>query len=333
MYNTKPKKRGRIILFIILGWILLSLGIRFLPGLIKQLTHNEVVSEGSSSGTPLPPSAKPSATPVPTPKPYDEADLATTIPLPYTGTVPPDTVFEPIAPKNDYILADAIEWAVNEFGYIEEYMSAVGADLDKDMFSGGFYDGNELYKLGAYEEAIVMYEGILSEYPAHLGARNNYVLALVQQERFEESLRNSILLGMVHPSYEGNWVNILIPLYALGYDNPAYADVLANTEFPDAEELETAVAAGEPLSEIQRAYAYNRVYADMEGEIYHYDLSDLNSLGDILQAAVESDTEIRAKYNEFMDTLLMLRSGDREDTDYLELVLYLEGLMKLRLSK
>jgi len=225
--------------------------------------------------------------------------------------VVPDSVFTPMSPDRRSALSDAIKWAKTEFDAISEEMSELTAGVDFSEYRSDFRSANALYKAEKYTQAKTAYEDILDECPLHLGARNNYVLALSHCGDYPGALKNSILLGLIHPDYEGNWVNILIPLYALGYGVADYASDLEDAGLSGNERLESGLDDKRFSDYIAEAYAYNRVYMEMEQE-----------LGG--EKAVEAEL---AKYRSI---LLTLRSKSPRDTDYSELLTYLEGLQKIR---
>ena len=227
-----------------------------------------------------------------------------------TSCSKPSSTFTPLTPKNPSALSDAILWAKSEYNSIDENMTIAIEYVDFGIYKELFQIANSLYKSGEYENAKTVYENILAECPVHLGARNNYVLALVHCGEYEDALKNSILLGFIHPSYDGNWVNILIPLYALGYDNASYARDLRGAGFPDADSLNSNKDYESNHDYISEAYAYNRVYADMEAQI--------------------GEKELNVKLAEYKSILQSLRDKSPNDTDYSELMTYFEGLQKIR---
>jgi len=191
-------------------------------------------------------------------------------------------------------------------------------EVDMNLYRGEFAYANILFKSGKYEEAGYMYLAILSDCPVHIGARNNYVLSLAYQGDYRESLRHSILLGITHPEYEGNYVNILIPLYALGHGESDYYASVRDAGFghglDDFYETERYTdnyfLFGRFDNYITEAYAYNRAYADME-------------------LAYGADG-YEIKMAELTDVLTILKNISPDDTDYAELYDYFEGLIKIR---
>ena len=225
--------------------------------------------------------------------------------------VKPDSLFKPMTPKNNSALSDAITWAKSEYDTISEEMSELTTGVDFSEYKGDFKSANSLYKAGKYTQAKTAYEKILDDCPLHLGARSNYVLALAHCGDYAGALKNSVLLGLIHPGYEGNWVNILIPLYALGYGSADYSTELKAADFPSNVNLESDMDDKSFSDYIAEAYAYNRIYMEMEQE-----------LGG--EKAVEAELE------KYKNILLALRSKSPRDTDYSELLTYLEGLQKIR---
>ena len=225
--------------------------------------------------------------------------------------VAPDSIFTPITPEKKSALSNAVKWAKREYDMISGEMEEVGTDTDLSEYKSDFKSANALYKAEKYTQAKVAYEKILEKCSLHLGARNNYVLALAHCGDYAGALKNSILLGLIHPNYEGNWVNILIPLYALGYGGADYTKELKDAGLSGNEGLEAEMDDKYFSEYIAEAYAYNRIYMEMEQE-----------LGG--EKAVEAEL---AKYT---DILLALRRQSPKDTDYTELLTYLEGLQKIR---
>jgi len=191
-------------------------------------------------------------------------------------------------------------------------MSALIDEMDMGKFSTAFKDANNLYKSGAFDKVKTRYEDILEKCPVHLGARNNYVLTLVQLGEYQPALVESILLGLIHPDYKGNWVNILIPLYALGYGGSTAPNILEGSGMPASPGYDPGNVSSGSLDEIDAAFLYNYVYAYMETEISEY--------------------ELETRMKEFESVLLALKAKSPEDTDYSELLEYLEGLAIIRVK-
>ncbi|MCL2337065.1 MAG: hypothetical protein FWC60_06560 [Firmicutes bacterium] len=228
----------------------------------------------------------------------------------YCSHAKPSATFTPLTPKNPTALPDAIAWAVSEYGTINETMTSAAEPVEPSRYKTDFQAANSLYKSGDYVGAKAAYADILTQCPVHLGARNNYILALVHCGEYDEALKNAVLLGLLHPSYEGNLVNILIPLSALGYNNASSAADLQAAGFPGAAQLNADMADKAYPDDISAAYAYNRVYADMEGQI--------------------GAAELQAKLAEYTGILQSLRDKSPGDTDYTELMTYFEGLKQIR---
>jgi hypothetical protein len=231
--------------------------------------------------------------------------------VPWTGEEPVQApAFTALTPAKQSALADAVSWAKTEYAAIEAERSSATQEVDFSGYQNAFASANDLFKAGEYTDAKWAYADILTESPLHLGARNNYVLALSYCGEYESALNNSILLGLLHPSYEGNWVNILIPLYALGYDPAAYGAALSAAGFPSDSSLASNMRNHTISGYVDEAYAYNRVYMDME-------------------AAYDEDA-LADKMAELNDILQTLQETSPDDTDYSELLAYFEGLEKIR---
>jgi tetratricopeptide (TPR) repeat protein len=222
----------------------------------------------------------------------------------------PDSVFKPRTPVRESDLQDAINWAKSEFEAIQAERETATEDINIEPYREAFKEANALYKSGQYEQALSEYTDILEQCPTHLGARNNRVLAHVQLQQYDVALKDSILLGLLHPSYEGNWVNIQIPLYGMGFDESSYASKLSEAGLPGSDTLEEAWEAKTFSDYVAEAYAYNRVYGDME-------------------SAMDKDA-IQANFAELKAILQNLAAQESKDTDYSELLAYLEGLQKIR---
>lgn len=235
--------------------------------------------------------------------------------------------FSPMKPQDSSVLERAVKWAQSTYSDIVNYGSFDKKKYDnylkeqQDSYnrlntarSSDFKAANNLYKSGDYAAAQKAYLNILSlgAFPLHLGARNNLVLAYANNGDYEESLRQAILLGLIHPDYKGNWVNILIPLYALGFDNASYSGVFRNTKYPPDSSLVTNMIIGDSKrwDEFNYAYAYNRVYSDMEASYNPNELSD--------------------KMSEFKGILEKLRQRDPAAKDTAQLIEYFESLSKIR---
>jgi tetratricopeptide (TPR) repeat protein len=221
-----------------------------------------------------------------------------------TSVDPNNSVFSPLTEKNTAVLTNAITWAKEQYSSINTNYSDEMVESVNDRIKEDFKAANDLYKAGEFEKAKAAYELIIEYFPPHLGARNNYVLTLAQLGEYEESLKNSILLGLLYPDYDGNWVNILIPLYALGYDEYAYIGKLTSNGFPSL----SGVTNGE--AQLADAFTYNSVYTNME--------------------AAYGEEELAEKMSHFKGILETLKNSDPNDTDYSELFAYLEGLEKIR---
>ena len=246
----------------------------------------------------------------------DEADEILPNPEATTENEPqetaiPDSVFYPNKPENSNLLSDVILEAKSKYTNIDRFMSALTEEIDTAVFADAFREANDLYKSRMFSDAKTKYEKILSDCPVHLGARNNYALTLVQLEEYKSSLTEFILLGLIHPEYKGNWVNILIPLYALGYDGKSTSGILEDAGLPKSPAYNPG-SAGDSFNEIDDAFLYNYVYAYMEAEI--------------------GEDEIYARMEEFGNILRAMKDKSPEDTDYSELLAYLEGLQKIRLK-
>ena len=227
--------------------------------------------------------------------------------------VKPDSVFKPMAQNNNSALSDAVKWAKSEYDTISDEMPKITSGVDLSEYKSDFQSANALYKAEKYTQAKKAYENILDECPLHLGARNNYVLALAHCGDYIGALKNSVLLGLIHPDYEGNWVNILIPLYALGYGSADYSTDLTDAGLSDNANLESDMADKSFPDYIAEAYAYNRIYMDMEQEL-------------------DGEKAVEAEFTKYKDILLALRKKSSRDTDYSELLTYLEGLQKIRVK-
>jgi hypothetical protein len=202
-------------------------------------------------------------------------------------------------------LVEATDWARAEYYAIDDGLVGSTSEIDFSEYSSDFKTANAYYKAGDYESAKSAYESILYDCPVHLGARNNYVLALAQCEEYKDSLKNSILLGLIHPEYEGNLVNILIPLYALGYTADNYT---VDLEFAGGSAFRGVYDEYYKYDDenYDRAHLYNWIYAEMEGELTDQDIS-------FLQTVLES-----------------LKGTYPEETDYSGLLAYFEALRKIR---
>ncbi len=225
-----------------------------------------------------------------------------------------DSTFSPIQPDSAWVLEDVISETLIKYNDVEYFMAALTRTITPADFSTDFKEANALYKAGEYQNAKTAYENILAECPVHLGARNNYVLTLVRLEDYDAALSESILLGLIHPSYEGNWVNILIPLYALGYDGDSAADEMTAgglTELPEfhPEDEQDLLNSSDSIHD---AFLYNYIYSNMEAEM--------------------GEEEMNTKIKEFKIILQTLKEKSPEDTDYSELLDYLKGLQKIRLK-
>lgn len=251
--------------------------------------------------------------------PVDPAEAGNLPPAPISSPAPsaapanenkPITEFNVHEPVIKNALQDAVKWAKDEFKRIEDELNESKTEIDTDDYKSDFSAANKLYKAKRYKEAEESYAKILKSCPVHLGARNNYVLALAYQKKYEESLKNSILLGLLHPSYQGNWVNIQIPLYALGYDLKNHYAELKKAGMPDNSKTEKSVEDKKFADYIVSAYAYNFVYSAVETKI---DAKDLDSY-----------------FNNMKSTLEALKKQDGDDPDYPNLLKYLDGLLKLR---
>jgi len=185
---------------------------------------------------------------------------------------------------------------------IDYEMSLLTETTHSSWFVSDFRNANDCYKAGEFNEALERYEKILNSCPTHLGARNNYILTLVHLEQFEEALHNSMLLELMNPGYEGNQVNMLIPLYALGFNEEDLRHAWSDAGLP--------ALGGISDDSILRAYLYNRIYANMEK--------------DMDESAVETNLAAME------DELTYLLEADPTDTDIIELLDYLEGLKKIR---
>jgi len=206
-------------------------------------------------------------------------------------------------------VSDAVDWAKTNYSSIDKKMSGMKGSVNLSEYEGDFASANALFADGEYTKAKAKYESILSKCPVHLGARNNYVLTLCHIEDYGGSLANSILLGLIHPEYEGNWVNILIPLHAMGRKSvDSYSERLERAGLPDPERLEYDMHSEDFPDYIAEAYAYNRVYMEMEAKF--------------------SEKELAAKMEEWKGILQALRGKSPDDSDYSELLAYLDGLEK-----
>jgi len=241
-----------------------------------------------------------------TPAPTDEPELV--------EPEQPEFTFTPLAPIYESALADAITWAQAEFYRIFNVLNEANVEPDFEGRRHLFNSANAHYRAGRLSDAERGYASILANTPTHLGARNNYVLALFYQSKYEEALRNAILLAMLHPSHDATWVNIQLPLYALGYHAAVYTPIL-DSLFGDYGlignlNLEQSLRNEQLRDYIAQAYAYNRSYADMEVEIGMASM-DFDQIEQVLLALVEQnpDDEDFAELLEYFRVLRELRTN------------------------
>ncbi len=222
--------------------------------------------------------------------------------------IPADTRFRAMTPQDPDFLADAMTWAITEYDFINAVMSTVTEETDVSLYDAAFDVANALYKSEDYEGAEAAYLEILEEYPIHMGARNNLGLTLVQQQEYESALEHFLLLYLLHPSYEGNRVNIYIPLYALGYTDEEYYYSILDEYGLDYGSLEDAWSYMDFYDEIAEAYAYNRAYTEMEGEINEEELEEkLLHLEYVLMTLEEDVSPDDADYAELLEYYLNLK--------------------------
>jgi hypothetical protein len=292
------------------GCVFFVLIISILAAVFVVDRYNEISSSRSpgeaeiaSAISETPSEAGPSPSDVPTSSPSEEPAA--------TETPQPDSTFKPISPQLAGALYNADKAALEEINAIADERKSATEEIDLSLYSEDFRAANQLYKSGDFESARRGYLEILDSCPLHLGARNNYSLSLMQLDNYEEALSQCLVIARTNPQYLGNRVNMLIPLYALGYNRSAYMEAISG--FTDFDELELDMGFNESSSPFANAYAYNRVYAGIE------------------ESMDEADASL--EFDRFREILENIAANNPDDDDYWELIDYLEGLQKIRFGE
>lgn len=283
-----------------------------------------IASQGAAASATPAPTAAPAPTPSPTPQPTPE----------------PDTVFEERTPENPNLIGELISWVADERVVIiaDEQNDVVAAGELYPTFAADFAAANQHYKNEEYDLAADGYTQILLNCPGHLGAMNNYALALMQKGDYEAGLKNIVLLATLHPDYYGVWPNFILGCYALGYDYNEVWNELRRAEIgmPDIGDFIYSVSKPEEDA-LYRAYTYNQIYSDMEmplrivvhDESLTQEMLDMQlASGEITEA--EYNNTLLAQNYESWTYWLQLFNDYEHDPDIDALLAYAEGLNTIR---
>ena len=278
--------------------------------------------------------------PVPTPTAAPATPPPTPVPTP---TPMPDTVFQERTPGDSSFITELLNWVDTERTAIitDERNDAVAAGDLYPTYADAFAAANALFKEEDYGAAADGYAQILAECPGHLGAMNNYALAMMHLGDYETALKNVVLLGTLHQDYQGTWANFVLGCYALGFDA---RDVLAELQaaglpFPEVGVFIADVQAQGVLEEnaLYRAYAYNSMYSSME-----FPLRYIGPDADMMQAELDMKLASDEISFEEANNLLVANNFDEwqaalenlnaieADADMEALLDYAIGLRKLR---
>lgn len=185
---------------------------------------------------------------------------------------------------------------------------AVGEDVEEgdlyDSVASQFTAANDAYKEGDYEGAVEQYESILDTYPLHLGANVNLTLALLQVDRTDDALVQSLCCVRLFPEEAGALLNAQVAGVACGFSAEEIDEAFANV-YPDSSVHDTSVLIG---SRALQGYIYNSLWDRIEVDLYgggdiaeeHYAELD-DQLGQ-LEKDNPTDEDVRA-LREYLDAV------------------------------
>ena len=159
----------------------------------------------------------------------------------------------------------------------------------KDAFNAA----NELYRTGKFGEAASAYEAIITEYPKHFGANVNLTLALVQQQKGDDALKQALTCVYLFPGSDGVLLNAQVAAADAKF---AWDDVASQI----TSILDEAGASAKTISDILErgslsdSYDYNELWMLIET-----DLADYQSMGS--DAKTHTYAEITERLNALLD--------------------------------
>ena len=154
--------------------------------------------------------------------------------------------------------------------------------------NGAFKAANEAYRAGKYDNAQKGYETILGEYPEHYGANVNLTLALLQQQKNDEALVQSLVCVGMYPSEAGPLLNLQTAAVACGF---SAEDALVEAA---AEMLATLKEKADAPQGMTAEQQYNRLWDTIE--IALYDVAQGKATdGDYVYKSLLADVDELAK--------------------------------------
>lgn len=243
----------------------------------------------------------------------NEANGPTAEPIEQEPAVP-DTIWQAKIPNDIAGFLDAAARA-QELALTLSVASIDAEAIRQGLEPGGEYarlfaEGNSSYRDGEYMDAQAIYEEVLVSVPTHFGANNNLTLALLQQEKNDEALLQSLVTMFLYPEELGCALNMQVAAETCGYDPEEYLSLIENFSL---EAILTIKKNSDSISSTSLAFSYNHDYAEME---YRLD----PSLG---------DKTLRDTYEAYLDAWEDGTVGDPSDPDVSALIAYLEGVGKL----
>lgn len=130
-----------------------------------------------------------------------------------------------------------------------------------DELSKEFEEANDYYRKGDYKQAKKGYEAILKTYPQHYGANVNLSLTLLQEEKNEEGLVQTLKSLALNPADDGIPLNVQTAAVACGF------------AVEDAEEVANEVVkemgdAAQTSTKLEHGLRYNRLWDRIETELW-----------------------------------------------------------------
>ncbi|MCL2332096.1 MAG: tetratricopeptide repeat protein [Actinomycetia bacterium] len=180
-----------------------------------------------------------------------------------------------------------------------------GIQMNAAGITGGFTEGNDLFRKGDYQGALTKYEDLLEETPYHYGALNNAALACLELEKNEEALQYALTALELYPNNPELYLNAQAATVAAGYDLKDLDGDFGSTR-SHAEAV--TVAASDLFSSIE--------YNDLCGA------AAINTL------ASDSYTQSvgQISYENYVRKLKDLKQKDSADPDITALMKYYQGV-------
>jgi tetratricopeptide (TPR) repeat protein len=180
-----------------------------------------------------------------------------------------------------------------------EYFEPSGVDeAAVRIATTSFEEGNWLYQIGEYSQALDQYDEALRELPYHYGARNNRALTLLQLDRTEEALTDALVVLELYPESVESYLNAQVATYACGYPPGSLSS--KHKSVMDSIKMNS--------QELQDAVEYNYLYATME------------------YMNPENKKAAKDTYSQYLEALEALVARNPQDSDMEGLRGYLEGI-------